>query len=358
MFLEKGECAMKRKLLSMVMATIFSISVLAGCGNSETSETNDGAGEESSQENASSEGAETGSTDELSIQVIVNTLSSEYWGYVEAGALAYGEEHPNVKVEVVGPTSETAYDEQQNMIETAVTSGGYDGIVISALQTDTAANIIAGTDLPVVSVNTNLDCPESLSFVGTGNEQAAKDGAIAAVEAAKEAGWEEVTAINIAGVQGDPTHAERTKGFQEGTEEAGGTFLADEIQYADSVADKAVTSMEAIMQNHPEGVSIIFCNNDDMAMAAARTAAGNAAYENTIFCGFDGIQSACESILNDEETMSIAQDPYGMGYKSVEACVNAINGETLEEFIDTGCKVITKENAQEQLDTLKEYLGE
>ena len=80
--------------------------------------------------------------------------------------MAYGEEHPNVKVEVVGPTSETAYDEQENMIETAVTSGGYDGIVISALQTDTAANIIAGTDLPVVSVNTNLDCPESLSFVG------------------------------------------------------------------------------------------------------------------------------------------------------------------------------------------------
>ena len=43
--------------------------------------------------------------------------------------------------------------------------------------------------------------------------------------------------------------------------------------------------MEAIMQNHPEGVAIIACNNDDMAMAAARTASGHAAYANTIFLG-------------------------------------------------------------------------
>ena len=355
---------MKKKLLAMVMALTVTASLLSGCGDS-GAEKADSTGAEAAESKSDeagddNQGKETAadSDKELAIQVIVNTLSSEYWGYVEAGAKAYGEEHPNVKVEVVGPTSETAYDEQQNMVETAMTSGGYDGLVISALQTDTVANIIKGTKTPVVSVNTNLNCPESLSFVGTGNEAAAKDGAKAAVEAAKAAGWEEVTAINIAGVQGDPTHAERTKGFQEGTEEAGGTFLADEIQYADSVADKAVNSMEAIIQNHPEGVSIIFCNNDDMAMAAARTAAGNEAYANTIFCGFDGIQSACESILKDEETMSIAQDPYGMGYKSVEACVAAINGETLDEFIDTGCAVITKDNAQEQLDTLKGYLGE
>lgn len=357
---------MRKKMLSMVMVLAVTVGLFTGCGSSNSEES--GAADETStteESTAADTGDDAGEASdasdadkELAIQVIVNTLSSEYWGYVQAGALAYGKDHPNVKVEVIGPTAETAYDEQQNMVETAATSGGYDGLVISALQTDTVANILAGKDLPVVSVNTNLNCPESLSFVGTGNKAAAEEGAKAAVEAAKEAGWEEVTAINIAGTQGDPTHAERTEGFQAGTEASGGTFLADEIQYGDSVADKAVNCMEAIIQNHPEGISIIFCNNDDMAMAAARTAAGNAAYENTIFCGFDGIQSACESILKGEETMSVAQDPYGMGYKSVEACVAAINGETLDEFIDTGCGVITKDNAQEQLDALKGYLGQ
>lgn len=192
--------------------------------------------------------------------------------------------------------------------------------------------------------------------MGTGNEAAAAEGAKAAVELAKARGWTEIKAINIAGVQGDPTHAERTNGFKEGVENAGGTFLSNETQYADSLADKAVTSMEGIMQMHPEGIAIILCNNDDMAIAAARTAQSNAAYKNTVFCGFDGIQSACESIIEGVETMSVAQDPYGMGYKSVEACVKAINGEKLDEFIDTGCSVITQDNAQKQLDTLKGYL--
>ena len=47
-----------------------------------------------------------------------------------------------------------------------------------------------------------------------------------------------------------------------------------------------------------------------------------------------------------------------MGYMAVEAAVSALNGETPAEFIDSGCSVVTAENAQERLDTLKSYLGE
>ena len=42
-----------------------------------------------------------------------------------------------------------------------------------------------------------------------------------------------------------------------------------------------------------------------------------------------------------------------MGYKAVEAAVKAVNGEKLEKFIDSGCSVVNKDNAQERLDTLK-----
>ena len=58
--------------------------------------------------------------------------------------------------------------------------------------------------------------------------------------------------------------------------------------------------------------------------------------------------------------MSVAQEAYDMGYKAVEAAVKAVkavNGETLEKFIDSGCSVVTKDNAQERLDKLKGYIG-
>lgn len=291
----------------------------------------------------------------LNINVIVNTTASEYWNYVSAGAKAYGDEHENVTVNVVGPAAETAFDEQMNMIETALSSGQYDGMVLSPLAPDMALTKITGAEIPIVAVNTNIEAPEIRTFVGTGNEAAAAEGGKSAVAAAKAAGWETINAIAIAGTQGEPTGQQRVDGFQRGITEAGGTFLENEIQYADWVADKAVASMEAIMQTHPEGVAIIVTANDDMAIAAARTAQGNPAYEKTVFCGFDGIQSACKAILEGLETMSVAQDAYGMGYKAVDACVRAIGGEELPEFIDTGCEIVDSSNAQARLDTLLGY---
>lgn len=367
---------MKKKILSILMVGIMGMS-LAACGgsgdtatannnqtgsNSEAADNKETAAgtDTASGSEAGNEGTDNGSAasgDNLNISVILKTTASEYWGYVLAGAQAYSDANPNVNVEIQGAASETSYDEQLNIIETNLAAGKFDGFVIAPLQADMVTSKIAGSKQPIIAVDTKIDAPEVLSFVGTGNEEAAKAGGKAAVEAAKAAGFTELNAIAITGVQGDSTAEARLAGYKAGIEEAGGTFLESEIQYADAVADKAFASMEAIIQNHPDGVAMIVCNNDDMAIAAARAAKVNEAYANTIFCGFDGIQSACQAILADEETMSVAQNAYDMGYKAVEACVKAVKGEAIEEFIDSGSKIVNKENAQEQLDTLKSQLG-
>lgn len=340
---------MKKRLLAALLAGSVALSLMA-CGGSSSAPAADSAEQkEAGEAAASGDGS-------YAVDVIVKTTASEYWGYVVAGANAYGKDHPEVSVSVKGATSETSYDEQQNMIETDLNSGAYDGFVIAPLQADLVATLIKGQTVPIVAVDTNINAPEVLSFVGTSNEDAAKMGGEEAVKAAKAAGWDEVKAICISGVMGDSTASARLTGYEEGINGAGGEFLKDEIQYADAVADKAVNCMEAIIQNHPEGIAIICANNDDMAMAAARAAKGNPAYEKTIFIGFDGIQSACNAIMAGDETMSVAQEAYDMGYKAVDAVVRSLNGETLDKFIDSGCSVVTPENAQERLDQLKGYL--
>lgn len=343
---------MRKKLVAVLLAGVMALA-LAACGGSSSS----GSAAPAEEGKTADQGAPAGGGDgTYAVDVIVKTTASEYWGYVVAGANAYGKDHPEVSVSVKGATSETSYDEQQNMIETDLNSGAYDGFVIAPLQADLVATLIKGQTVPIVAVDTNINAPEVLSFVGTSNEDAAKMGGEEAVKAAKEAGWEEIKAICISGVMGDSTASARLDGYKLGINGAGGEFLEDEIQYADAVADKAVNCMEAIIQNHPEGIAIICANNDDMAMAAARAAKGNPAYEKTVFVGFDGIQSACNAILAGDETMSVAQEAYDMGYKAVDAVVRSLNGETLDQFIDSGCSVVTSDNAQERLDQLKGYL--
>ena len=335
---------MKKRLLAMLLAAAMCTG-LAACSDPGASTTPEGG-----------ETAESGDGS-YNIDVILKTTASEYWQYVQAGAMAYQKDNPNVTVTVKGAPSETSYQEQLNMIQTDL-AGDYDGFVIAPLQADMVANLIEGQTKPIVAVDTKIEAPEVISFVGTGNESAGALGGAAAVEAAKAAGWTDIKAIEIAGVQGDTTNTDRMNGYMKGIEEAGGDFLEDEVQYADAVATKAVDAMNGIMSRYPDGIAIICANNDDMAIAAAKAAAdsGNEAYANTIFLGFDGIQSACDAILEGRLTMSVAQQGYEMGYMSVEAVVNALNGETIEEFIDSGADVVTAENAQERKDTLQGYL--
>ena len=337
---------MKKRLLAMLLTGALCAS-MAACSS---------GGEASTGETGGETGGESSGSG-YSIDVILKTTASEYWQYVQAGALAYMQDNPDVTVTVKGAPSETSYQDQLNMIQTDL-ADDYDGYVIAPLQADMVANLVSGVEKPIVAVDTKIEAPEVLSFVGTGNESAGALGGAAAVEAAKAAGWTDIKAIEIAGVQGDTTNTDRMNGYMKGIEEAGGDFLEDEVQYADAVATKAVDAMNGIMSRHPEGIAIICANNDDMAITAAKAAAdsGNEAYANTIFLGFDGIQSACDAILEGRLTMSVAQQGYEMGYMSVEAVVNALNGETIEEFIDSGADVVTADNAQERKDTLQGYL--
>ena len=331
-----------KKFLSCFLALVM-ITTLVACGNKSAATTETAA--------AAAAEAKTG----YNIAVILKTTSSEYWGYVVAGCNAYMKDHPDVKVTVTGPPSETSFDEQVSMIETALGDASIDGYVFAPLQSDTVAKLIAGQKRPIVAVDTNISAPEILSFIGTGNEAAAKLGGQEAAKLAKERGWDEVNCIEISGVQGDATNTARLNGYKAGVEAEGGKFLDSEVQYANGVADQAVTAMEGIMQRFPDGVAIICANNDDMAQAAARTAKGNSAYENTIFLGFDGTMSACNSIISGEETMSVGQEPYEMGYKSVGAVVDALNGKTLDKFIDSGAFIVNPDNAQTRKDKLSNY---
>lgn len=338
----------KKRVLAMLLAGAMTLSMTA-CGGSGGSGTTTDTGDQG--------GSSASGSAKYNVSVILKTLAAEYWQYVKSGAEDYAAEHPDeVTVDVKGPSSETAFDEMQNMIETDLSSGTYDGLVISPLQSDTAAQLVSGTKLPIVAVDTVFEGPEVVSFVGTGNEAAAKKGGEAAVEAAKAAGWTDIKCIEIAGVQGDETCAARMRGYEAGVTEAGGEFLTSEVQYADATADRATTAMEAIMQTHPEGIAIICAHNDDTAMAAARAAAGHEAYKNTIFLGFNGDRAACEAILSGQMTMSVAQMAYEMGYKAVETMVQALNGEKVEPVVDSGSDVVTPDNAQERLDTLKTQL--
>lgn len=358
----------KQKVLGIMLSSAMALA-LAACGTTSSQSSASGASTGSSssskavvaESGTSISGSSTAvSTSDDSYQPkgsykisMIAKVTDEHFAKVEAGARAYCEEHPEISVDISSPTSATAYDEQNNAIETAFSNDTYDGYVVAPLSSDSMATLSAGLTKPLIAVDTDFDSDAKLAFVGTGNEAAAKSGGEAAVKEAKDAGLDP-TFVILTGVQGDPTHDARMNGYQEGATSAGGTYL--ETQYCDAIADRAANAMEAIIQKYPDGVGMVLCTNDDMCSAAARIAreSGNEAYQKTIFCGFDGNQAAAEGIESGRVNMTVAQMGYNMGYKAIEACVMALDGETIENNIDSGSEVVSASNVNDYLQYLKD----
>lgn len=166
---------MKKRLLAVLMSSAMLMSALAGCGGS-TAKTNNGG-----------DTADQTTQQDYHIKVILKTLASEYWQYVGNGCKQAGKDL-GVTVDVLGASSETAYDEQLSMIETTLSANDCDAMVVAPLQAETVATQIANTDLPIVAIDTAIDSDKVLSFVGFNNEELAAMGGKAAVEAAKDKG--------------------------------------------------------------------------------------------------------------------------------------------------------------------------
>lgn len=167
---------MKKKLLAMTLASAMCVGMLAGCGGGSSASTDGG-----------DSGAGSGSGDAYNISVIVK-LTDSHFNKVMAGANAYADEHDNVNVDIQSPTAATSYDEQVNMIETAVGNPSTDAIVVAPLQSDSASTLIANTDKVVIALDTDFESEKKSAFVGTGNEAASKEAAVAAVKKVQDGG--------------------------------------------------------------------------------------------------------------------------------------------------------------------------
>ena len=315
-----------KKLCATLLAVVMLVG-MAGCRS---------GGNDTPAENS----APSSGDDQITVGVVLKTLSSEYWSYVSAG-VRDAEEDLGVKVLLEGPPSETSYNEQTNIIETMISAGEVDAVAIAPLQADMIATQLTNCTIPVLFVDTDAEYEQKASFIGTGNEEAAYLGGQYMAGKLPEDG----KVVIIGGVAGNPTIEARVNGYKRAMDEAGMEIL--DIQYAESNAEKSLNIMENFLQNF-ERIDAVLCVGDEMAMAAHR-AAVQAGRDEIMFMGFDGISSGVQAVIDGELTATVAQSPYNMGYQAVVNAVSAAKGEEIEKRIDTGAKIIDAENAEDYL---------
>jgi ribose transport system substrate-binding protein len=327
-----------KKILALILALVMSLSLVACGGKEEPAPETPDEGTEAPVETPASD---------VEIAVVLKTLASEYWGYVESGCKAAADEL-GVKVTVVGPGAESEIEQQVAMIEQQI-GAGVDAIVCAPNDAGAAGNALqAALDqgIPVLAVDTNVGIEGQTSFVGTMNDEAAYQGGIWAIDTLGT----DINAVIIYGQEGDNTSNLRRSGYEKACEEKGVKVLS--ALSGQNTTDGATKTMEDMISSFGEDIDVVFCHNDDTAVGAMN-ACKSAGLTDVTIVGFDGNKSAVELIMAGEPVKAtVAQQPYAMGYEVVKAALAAINGETVEEVIAAPVKVVTAENAQEYLDSL------
>ena len=336
-----------KKFFALLLALVMSLSLVA-CGGSDDAATDDTATDDTTTEE---NGGDAATTSDVNISVVLKTLSSEYWGYVEAGCNAAAEAL-GVNVTVVGPGAESEIEQQVSMIEQQI-GAGCDAIIVAPNDAGAAQGALASAigNIPVLSVDTDVGIEGQTTFVGTSNVDAAKEGGLWAAEQAGEG----ANAVIIYGQEGDNTSNMRREGYEAACEEAGITVL--DALSGQNTTDGATKTMEDLLNAYPDQIDIVLCHNDDTAIGAMN-ACKSAGIDDMIIVGFDGNQSAVDLILAGEMVKAtVAQQPYEMGYQAVEAALKAINGESVDAVINAPVTVVTAENGQEYLDSLASMQG-
>ncbi len=273
---------------------------------------------------------------EWKIALITMDSIDQHWVTLNEGAQAKAKE---LGVTVTFMSPNTKDDAQQIECVNNAVAGGYNAIMVAANGPDAISSALKeaqskGVKIVYVDSPANVEAEATFS---TDNKAAGKTAGEEMKKAleAKGAASGKIGIINVNAAT--DSCVMREEGFRSAFEGSGFELL--ETQYGEGDAAKS----QSIAENYiTQGVVGIFGCNE-----GSTTGAGNAikatGKADIIGVGFDK-SDAIQGLISDGYLLAtMAQNPDVMGSSGVEACVKALEGESLGGAVtDTGVSVLTK----------------
>ncbi|HHY52438.1 MAG TPA: sugar ABC transporter substrate-binding protein [Clostridiales bacterium] len=282
---------------------------------------------------------------ELVFALLPKTLTNPYFvamqEFAEAEAAKLG-----IKLECIAPPDETKVEEQIAMFETMLEKNVDAILVVPCGTTEIVASIEKANaqGIPVLCLDTNASGGEIASFIGTNNYAGGK---LAGEWVSDTIGSGKISIIT--GTPGNKTHEDRVNGFLDGIKGNPNLVIAGDVVPAYSDRAQGMAQAENLITANPD-IKVIYCTNDEMAMGAGEAVKARGLSDQITVIGFDGAPTSAQGILDGIMDASVAQAPGRMAQMGVQVAYELlVNGVQPEAEVDTGCTIVTIENAQEYL---------
>ena len=284
---------------------------------------------------------------EIEIALVTKAMDSEFWLVMADGAKAAAAARPGVKLSIVAPDREINIDQQVTILEDQ-TRKGVKALVVSpagSAQVLSALEQATQRGVPVVLVDTDAPFDKKVTYIGTNNR---RGGQLAAKGLAEAIGSAHAEVALISGVPGNESQDERALGFIDAVASEYPNLKLVAQQPGNSERALGLTVMENILTAHPN-VKGVFATNDQMALGAMEALEARGLRGKVKIVGFDATKEAVQATVDGRLAGSVAQNPFLMGQRGVEAALAALDGKPVEKRIDTGTELVTAANAAKYL---------
>lgn len=282
-----------------------------------------------------------GEGETLQIALISKGFQHQFWQAVRQGAEEAAAEL-GVEVTFEGPAAETEVDAQLQMLQAAIDRGP-DAIGYAALDPQACIPLYDAAEqvgIPIVEFDAGCESNYGQNLAATDSMTA---GALAAEHMAELIGGEGKIGI-VGHSQINSTGVQRRDGFVEEIEANWPDIEIVDIQYGDGDHLRSADIAKAMIAAHPDLTGLYGTNEGSaIGIVNAVTELGLPKGQITVV-GFDSGAAQIDAIRNGVMAGAITQDPIGIGRTVVENAVAAINGETLDDFTDTGSYWYDAEN--------------
>jgi ribose transport system substrate-binding protein len=274
------------------------------------------------------------------IAVIPKGVSHSFWQTVKAGADAAGKDL-NVRIDWNGPATETDVSGQINFVENAI-NRRVNGIVLAPSHGDALVPVVLQAQkegIPVTIFDSGISTEQYLSYVSTDNRQG---GIVAARRMGERLGGKGKVAI-LGVKKGSVSTDEREEGFATTIKEQFPNIQITQLLYGEASAVISLTKAEDILTAHPD-LNGFFASNESSTVGAVRALRQRNLVGNVVLVGFDSTPDLVNNVKDGAIDSLVLQNPFKMGYEGVKTVVDKLNGKEPNRRIDTGVKLLTKEN--------------
>lgn len=273
------------------------------------------------------------------IGVVPKGANHIFWLTVKAGAEKAAAE-AGYTVEWNAPALEIDAKRQQDIIESMV-NRRLAGIALAPVDKKALVNVVekaAAAGIPTVIYDSGVDTEKRVSYVATDNKEG---GRMAARRLGEVLGGKGKVGV-IGFMPGSASTMEREDGF---LEELKAKFPGMEmvgLQFGMADRAKAMAVTENLMTAHPD-LAGLFADNES-SLSGAVQALKSRGNRKVKLVGFDASDALVADLREGWIDALVLQDPYRMGYESVQAITRKLAGETPAARLDLAATLATRED--------------